>query len=286
MGKTWAWALLGSVLNFNQQWAISVCNHCGVNALEYNERGVKGLSEERLVERRDKYASAGISINSFHLPFSQNDDIASFYESKRLVAVDNMIRTIKIAGLLGAKVVIQHPTTNSDPAEANGLQTYFDQLEKSLQKLLPVARDAGVVIGLENMTPGQHGGRFCSQPDHFDYISDKFNDPNLGFIYDTGHALLSMGDRAHEILEAMGNGVVGWHLADNPGDRDAHLAPGRGEVDWQGVFQYADRIGFSGPMTMETAPWGAGPDYSMDTWKKSIDMLNALANEAISKETC
>lgn len=110
------------------------------------------------------------------------------------------------------------------------------------------------------------------------------NDPHVGFVYDTGHGLLSAGERALDILEAMGDRVVAWHLADNAGDRDSHLAPGHGDVDWDGVFRFAARIGYSAPMTMETPPWGPGPRYSIETWQQSVKELDALAARALGRE--
>lgn len=191
-----------------------------------------------------------------------------------------MARWIEVAGWLGAKVVIQHPTTNRFPAEPNGLDRYFEQLYKSLDEMLPAAREAGIIIGIENMVPGETGGRFFSEAEHVRRFAEEKDDPNIGFVYDTGHALLSAGRDALDILEAMGERVVAWHLADNPGDRDAHLAPGRGEVDWPGVFGFAARIGFDRPMTMETPPWGPGPNYSIETWQASVRMLDELAAKA------
>ena len=107
----------------------------------------------------------------------------------------------------------------------------------------------------------------------------------MGFVYDTGHGLLSGREKAVQILEAMGERIAAWHLADNAGDRDSHLAPGHGEVDWDGVFRFAARIGFEAPMTMETPPWGPGPDYPIEAWRRSVEELDALAARALGQES-
>lgn len=285
MKKSWTWAFIGSAAKFDVERIIEICNATGVRALEYGIGGAEGMRESELKEVRDRYAEAGIVINSFHLPFAPDDDIASFYESQRRGAVERMARWIEVAGHLGAKVVIQHPSTNRYPADENGLDRYHDQLLKSIDELLPAARAAGVVIGLENMTPGARRGRYFSEAEHIRRFARDLDDPNVGFVYDTGHGLLSAGERALDILEAMGDRVVAWHLADNAGDRDSHLAPGRGEVDWDGVFRYAARIQFSAPMTMETPPWGPGPDYPIEAWKRSVEDLDALVARALAAKT-
>ena len=70
--------------------------------------------------------------------------------------------------------------------------------------MLPAAREAEVIIGLENMTPGEQGGRFFSQASYFSRFGREFDDPQVGFVYDTGHALMSAGPQALDILAAMG----------------------------------------------------------------------------------
>jgi len=275
--KTWTWAFVGSVYNYDHDRNIEICKACGVHALEFHPQGVSGLRDDEIRALRKKYADEGIAIASFHLPFPAEDDIASFYETQRRGAAARMAHWIGIAGLLGARVAVQHPTTNRLPADENGLDRYFEQMYKSLNEMLPAARKSNVIIGLENMTPGEHGGgRFFSKADHFRRFSKEFPDPHIGYVYDTGHALLSAGPKALDILEAMGARLSAWHMADNAGDRDSHLAPGHGEVDWNGVFRFAARLKFAHPMTMETAPWGAGPDYAIEAWQRSVAELDDL----------
>ena len=279
--KTWTWAFIATFYDDINR-TIDVCRACDVKALELHPSNIAGLREAEIVELRGLLADNGISVSSFHLPFSSEDDIASFYETTRKAAVEHMIYWIGLAGLLGARVVVQHPTVNRDPAEDNGLDRYYDQLYRSLPEMLPAAREAGVIIGLENMTPGERGGRFFSQATHFNRFSREFDDPQVGFVYDTGHALISAGPQALDILEAMGERVAAWHLADNAGDRDSHLAPGHGAVDWDGVFRFAAKLGFSEAVTMETAPWGQGPDYAIETWQRSVNELEELVQRALA----
>ena len=280
--KTWTWAFTASFYDHDPDRMMEACRASGVRALEYHPQNVDGLRDGEIVALRKKHETQGVSINSFHLPFATDDDIASFYETQRQRAVGRMNRYIRVAGLLGARAVIQHPTTNRYNTDENGPDRYFEQLHRSLQEMLPVARQAGVVIGLENMTPGEYGGgRFFSVAGHFARLSRELTDPNVGYVYDTGHALMSAGPDALQILEAMGDRIAAWHLADNAGDRDSHLAPGHGEVNWDAVFRHAAKLRFSAPVTMETAPWGHGPDYSMDTWKKSVQTLDALVEKAL-----
>jgi sugar phosphate isomerase/epimerase len=77
--------------------------------------------------------------------------------------------------------------------------------------------------------------------------------------------------------------MVAYHLADNAGDRDSHLAPGHGLVDWNTVFRRAAEIGFSGCMCIETPPFAAGAKgtYTVEAWKQMVDDTDTLVAQAL-----
>jgi len=43
------------------------------------------------------------------------------------------------------------------------------------------------------------------------------------------------------------------HATDNHGQRDDHLPPGDGRIDWQRLLRQMTRIGFSGAIILEVA---------------------------------
>ena len=148
--------------------------------------------------------------------------------------------------------------------------------------MLPTAREVDVVIELENMTPSESGGsHFLSALAHSSRFMHEFEDPQSGVVYDTGHASMSAEPQTLDILEAMGEQVAVWHLADYTGDRDSHMAPGRGVVDWDSTVPFTARIGFSGSVTMESAPWGSGSDYALETWQNSVCELDELVHREL-----
>ena len=110
-----------------------------------------------------------------------------------LQAVDTAAIWIERSARVGAKIGIQHPTTNRFDAELEGMDLYIRQLGKSIEELLPVADRLGYTIALENLPPSENGYRFSSLPEHFEAMIRAFHHPNLGFILDTGHALISRG---------------------------------------------------------------------------------------------
>lgn len=281
MQKGWTWTTTGyGLAEKSHDEIIDTCRFAGLAGIEGATPLFEGKTEAELQAIGGSYRSAGLCIETFHLPFSPDDDIASFYETTRRQAVDKMRLWMGRASLIGATVGIQHPTTNRTDANVEGLETYFIQIGKSLDALLREAEGLDFTIALENMLPSG-GGRFTSRPGHFERIVRDFAHPNLGFCLDTGHALVAARGDAHRFFEVMGPRMVAFHLADNAGDRDSHLAPGHGRVDWRMFFRHAAQIGYKRTMCIETPPFDFGPDYSDCAWKKMVDDTDALAESVL-----
>ncbi len=53
---------------------------------------------------------------------------------------------------------------------------------------------------------------------------------NVKVCFDTGHANMARG--LHEGFETLGSYIVSTHVHDNRGQKDDHLMPFDGEIDW------------------------------------------------------
>ena len=282
MKKTWTWSVyISPFIGQPMKVILETCRHAGLSAVDGTYRFFQNHSESEMDAFSDMFRNGGIRIETFHLPFTSADDITSFYETVRRGAVDRIQTWMEKASRMGASVGILHPTTVAYSVDVEGLDAYLKQLGKSLDTLLPVAEKMGFTLAMENLPPAQ-GGRFGSRPEHFTAIIENFAHSNLGFCLDTGHALVAADPgKAGDFLEVMAPRLVAFHLTDNAGDRDSHLAPGHGLVDWDPVFRKGAEIEFSRPMTIETAPFASGPDYAPDAWKQMIGDTNAMAEDAL-----
>ena len=263
------------------------CVAAGIAGIEGAPPLVEGLSEGEIRDGAAELRNAGIEIPSFHLPFDAPLDIASFYRTVRSKAVEELKPWITRAGWCGAKAAILHPTTTSYDVSVEGLDPYTQHLSESLEALLPVAAERGVILAVENMLPvaGGLGWRFTSRPEHFEAIKEACPHPNLGFCLDTGHALVAGGpEGAPKFFEAMWPRVVAYHLSDTSGDRDMHIAPGRGLVDWRRVFRRAKEAGYQGSMCIETGPFAhlSRGRFPAEAWRGLVEDTTALAAEALA----
>ncbi len=242
---------------------IEMCLKSGFNGIEAHPFVSRDVEEPALVKIGEQYRACGLNIHSFHLPYL---DLAALDEPTRLHALEHFKATLRQAAALGARVGITHPT-KAGSVSACGLGPLLDALEKSLRELLPLAESLGVIIALENLGPAGID-RLGSAPEHFEAFGKRFAHASLGFCLDTGHALLSLHDRAIELAETMKDHLQAFHLNDNAGDRDSHLAPGRGLVDWGSIAGLLREINFTHAACIEAPPFAYGPNYSLKAWKK------------------
>ena len=285
MEKKWRWSCTGAYFTLPHEEIQEICLHAGVAGIEGMASLFPNQDQGALEAIAANYRAVGLAFDSFHLPLGPENDIASFYETHREDAVAISRHWMEAAAALGCRVVIQHPTTDRCNAAVEGVDRYIAQLGKSLATLLPIASDLGLTIALENLPPGERGGRFSSDPSHFERMIAEFAGPNLGFCLDTGHALIAGGpERAHDFLDVMAPHMAAWHLADNAGDRDSHLAPGHGSVDWSPVFRKAAENEYAFSMCIETPPFahGAHPVYPLDAWRQMIGDTDALVETALA----
>lgn len=282
MVKTWTWSTTsGSLRAKTPEQIRDTCLAAGLGGIEATASATQNMTDAELESFRRTFEDAGLKVVTFHLPFTAVDDIASFYNTSRESTVRSQIAWFDRAVLIGATIGIQHPTTTRFDVAVEGLERYLGHISKSLDTLLPAAESRGFTIAIENMLKAD-GGRFGSEPEHFARIAAKYDSPALGFCLDTGHALVSLGDRSPEMQDAMGKRTVAYHLADNAGDRDSHLAPGHGLVDWSTLFRKAAESSYTGTMCIETPPFAAGPPYSDDAYKGMVDGCERLVTGALS----
>ncbi len=257
-----------------------ICKKAGFRGIEGADSMFRDTPDAVLSDIRKIYESNGVRMMTFHLPSGIDDDISSFYESLRKPAVFKIRKWMDKAKTLGADIGILHPTTNRLDASIEGADGYIRQLGKSLEEILRAAESISFTIALENMMLlPEVPSRFGAFPEHIRLIKENFSHGNLGFCYDSGHALIAGKKNAALILEEMSPSLKAFHLQDNAGDRDSHLAPGLGLVDWENVFCKIKEISFSGYAAIEAPPFAPGPDYDIAAWNGLLRETEELAKK-------
>lgn len=162
-------------------------------------------------------------------------------------------RSIHCTGILGAKWTVSHPATDFEqPLMVEASR------EANLAYFAPhvvLAKEVGVGICIENMADfaGQGYDRsYCATVEELCELVDTLQarHGNAGICWDFGHANLVYKDQA-ACLRYIGKRLKMTHVHDNSGQRDEHLTPFRGNVNWQSAMAALREIGYEGDFSFE-----------------------------------
>ena len=143
-------------------------------------------------------------------------------EDKSAKRFEEIVQGIRNAAYLGAPMIVVHPCTHLDYSVEGNPEILFEYNLNFYKKLIPVARECGIKIAIENI------GRISvtSTPERLNKLFDTLCDPVFTVCVDVGHCLLQGVDPA-EAIRAIGPRLVDGctHVHDNNGERDSHTLP-------------------------------------------------------------
>lgn len=176
----------------------------------------------------------GLGLHALHSPTER--DLSPGRESgvpisiceteriRRLDAVDEIKRALEVAERLPFRYLVQHMGHGRQMADPRKTDAAFS----SLEHLCVFAKQRGVTIALEN-TPDELGA-----PGSLAQFIKDTHLHDLRLCFDLGHA--HMDGAVEPGFEAMRDRVVTAHMHDNHGEKDEHLLPYEGNMDWDAAF--------------------------------------------------
>jgi sugar phosphate isomerase/epimerase len=214
----------------------------GFEAVEiFSTRGHFDYSDKREVQATASALSQhGLTLASLHAPTSR--DLSATREGgtplsitevervRRVEAMDELKRVIDVAEDLPYSRLILHmggPREAADPRKR-------DAAFSSLEHLVLHAHHRGVTIAVENTTSEM------GDPAYLRTFVDQTRLTGLRFNFDIGHAHLADGPVAERIEKAFAplrELVISAHIHDNHGEKDEHLAPYDGTIDWESAVK-------------------------------------------------
>ncbi len=194
----------------------------------------------------DLICELGLHPLSFHAPFADRIDITSMDEGVREEAVHDLLQACDAAKMLGCHHVVLHPGPEraGRPPDAEFVQ-HMSHAAASLNRVADHCCSLGLHLLLENMLPHLLFGRLSDML----HLLGEIKTCEVGACLDTGHAHLA-GELGVAIPKLSGH-LKMLHANDNKGDRDAHLPPGEGMIDWRFVVRELHRCAFQGPLVLE-----------------------------------
>src|SRR5215472_7759460 len=164
-------------------------------------------------------------------------------------AVDRYLATyIELSGRLGAEWIVVHGGFHFGDYEARRAAS-FEHLERAVA----VAERAGARLLLENLNrePDDAEVHYLafSIEECRDYLR-RLASPALGWAFTVNHAHL-LPEGIDGFLDAIGLERCGEvRLADNRGDKEQHLQPGEGTIDFGRMFRRLEADGYRGHYMM------------------------------------
>ena len=267
---------------------VRVANQFGYTHLElYSD-----LSSSRL---KELLRFGGGSISSVHspcpyVPLPEHTkkyklSLSSLDRQTQRAAVERSIATIELAARVGARAVVLHAgevesafpsilrlrelydldlATSKEFQEikkhlieerAINVEPHLEIARESISRLLSVASENGILLGLENRV---HYHEIPSLEEMEQFMED-FSGRPIGYWHDAGHAEVQarLGFDSHkEWFLRLGPKIIGFHLHDVNGIHD-HLAPGTGSLNWDLI---ANNIPNDAIKVCEIGEWNKAED--------------------------
>ncbi|MDA0733043.1 MAG: sugar phosphate isomerase/epimerase [Chloroflexi bacterium] len=184
-------------------------------------------------------------------------------------AVDRYLReNVNLATQLGCEGVVVHGGYHFSDAVA-------DRMAKSLERLkrlVEYAESVGAVLLLENLNFEPNDAEIhylAHNVPECRYYLDAIRSESLGWAFTVNHANL-VPEGIDGFLDAFGVERIGEvRLADNLGDKEVHLNPGDGNIDFAATFRRLESSGYSKFYTMAFG--------SLDDKLRARDMFSAYA---------
>lgn len=192
------------------------------------------------------FRDAGIRFWSVHAPFGGQNNLSHPERQVRHRAVEFHKFVLERTRAVGAGTLIVHPSSSAQTGI--GQAKAWDLLRASLDELLPVAEELGIVLAVENMLPEAPIG---GDPAELNRFIAAFFTPHLRLCFDTGHAHIA--GNVFLWLESVLPSVATFHLADNEKTQDLHLQPGYGTVPWDLLSPLLGQADF--PLIVEAFRW-------------------------------
>lgn len=137
-------------------------------------------------------------------------------------------QVFQAAELLKPRVIVFHPGYDDlryGSSRMEWLKNSFD----FWQEFVPVAREAGCIIGLENI--------FEKDPSTIRMLIEAIDAPCFRHCFDVGHWNMFTKVPMEAWFAELGPMIAEAHIHDNHGQADEHLPPGEGSIDFGQLFR-------------------------------------------------
>jgi sugar phosphate isomerase/epimerase len=219
------------------------------------------------------FTDHGIKLHSLHAPVYSEPEggragspplsIAYLEKRLRIASMDEIKRALEAAEHLPFRYLVLHMGLDDESWDLGK----FDAAFTSIEHLSIFAKDYGVQILLENIPNDLTAPERLVQFIHYTRME------SLKICFDVGHAHLtaSVASAFHTLKDR----IASVHLHDNHGEKDEHLLPFEGTIDWPSAVRDFRAAATQFPLVFELR--GEGPEpFNVARLGAVIEKLEAI----------
>ncbi|NIS15295.1 MAG: sugar phosphate isomerase/epimerase [candidate division Zixibacteria bacterium] len=217
----------------------------------------------RLLEYSGKF---GLEIDSIHAPYDPTCDLTQTQDIFAQNAVIEIKRSITAASELGVKKLIVHLSA----FRPRKLSERMARIKLTVPEIVKFAGEKQVQIALENLDSDSEV--------LFKYAMDLFESENLKFCYDNGHEMLY--NESMDLLKKYSGRLAVMHIHDNDGERDLHLIPFEGKLDFPALAGQLNKLERIPDITleceMENSNYATAEKFLEAAYNKGMQFIEML----------
>jgi sugar phosphate isomerase/epimerase len=205
--------------------------------------------------------------------FRLGAELAVYFGSP-LIQVDSHTPPIEFVAHkpYGSAIEFQRQFDVRIPADFSWDRTW-NILVEAVRTCSVFAREAGLRLAMETRV-----GELVSNTDALLRLMDHVAEPSFGAVLDTGH-LHAQKEILPLSVEKLGRRIFYVHASDNDGRDNAHLAPGRGTVDWDTLILGLRRHNFDGYIGVDV---GGVPDLDSQ-YREGVAFIRAAVDRVAAE---
>ena len=181
--------------------------------------------------------------------------------------VDHTLRAIELTATVGGTNLSLQP---AGPYMGRDVDELYEMFAEGLSQCLDKARACGVSLNVE-----PEPGLLIERSDQFDRLKNTYFalENTLQMNGDLGHFYCVREDPA-AVVRSHRETIRHVHIADIVSERvHQHMVPGEGVIDFPGIFQSLDAVGYTGMVTVELYPYTS---TARDVAQRAYDHLKPL----------
>jgi|YNPMSStandDraft_2_1061718.scaffolds.fasta_scaffold01328_9 D-psicose/D-tagatose/L-ribulose 3-epimerase len=223
---------------------------------------------------KEKLEAVGIGVIT-STALQEHQDIVSDDETVRKNGLRYLIRCVEVTAALGARsfsgVIYAAMGRKIDTMPG---EIYWERASSALREVARVARDLGVVVGIEPIN--RYETFLINTCDQALRLQEMIGEPNVGIHLDTYHMNIEE-DNFYEPTKKALPYLCHYHLS------ESHRGtPGRGTVNWEEVFQALAEGNYQGVVGMESfAEVSESMRAATCIWRKLAPSTEFLLTEGL-----